>query len=494
VALGASRGRLLRQTITESLLLASLGCLAALLLAAWATEALGHVNFAVDAPIYAEFPLDLRVFLFTLVVATLAGVLAGLVPALKNLRVRPAAALKQGERTVTSGTRARLRALLVAMQVAAAVVVLVSAALVARSVRGASNVDLGFDSRNQLTFSVDLGNRRYSGEQRQRFYENVLARIRSTPGVTHASLARTIPFGFNNMTSDVFSEDATDDAARSFIFYNIVSGDYFRTMRIPLRRGRDFGASDHEGAAHVAIVNEPMARTLWPNAGALGRRFRLGSDGPLVEIVGVVASSRTQSLREPPRPFFYLPVTQNGIGVTTFHVRTAGEPASLAPAMRQIVRAFDSDLPIFDMREMAEHLENGRAIGFLRIGGWIAGVFALLAIAIATVGVYGVIAYTTGQRLREIALRMALGARATDIRRLVLREALTIAGIGAAVGLAAAFAFTRLLSTMLHGVSATDPASFLGTAALVIALALVASLAPLRKALRVQPITALNAE
>lgn len=493
-ALGASRTRLASQAITETLVLATIGSLAALFLAAWATRALGRVNLAVDAPVHARFPLDWRVFAFTLALATLAGLLAGLIPALHSTRARPGSALKQGERAVSGRAQARVLATMVALQIAVSVIVLVSAALVARSVRGASRIDLGFEPRNLLMFSADLSNQGYDSEQRQRFHAEVLARLRSTPGVLSASLARNVPFGYSNNGSDVFPEGSVDEASRSFIFYNAVSADYFRTMRIPLLHGRDFASFDDAAAPRVAIVNEVMAQTLWPGAEAVGRRFRMGADGQLLEVVGVVASSRFYALGGPPGPFFYLPTTQNAISIATFHVRTAGDPTALAPLARQIVHAIDNQLPVFDVRDMKEHLERGRAIGLLRIGGWIAAMFGLLAVAITVVGINGVVGYATVQRQREIALRMAVGAQRADIRRLILGHALVIALVGVTVGLVGALGFARPLSSMLYGVSPTDPSSLGGTAALLIALALLASLAPLRRALRVQPMAALNAE
>ncbi len=494
-ALGAGRLRLVRQALAESLLLAALGGGGAILLASWAASALGRLHVAIDAPLAFAVPIDWRVFAFTLAATLGAGLIAALLPALQVARTSPAEAMRHGQRSVLSGAGGRTRAFLVSAQVATSVVVLISALLVQRSVRGAARLDLGFQPDHVLLLSVDPSNRGYSFAQSTQFFNELLRKARATPGVQAAAVGRNIPFGYSNSNANVYADGApVTPESRRLIFYSTVSGSFFQTLRLPLREGRDFSAGDDSTAARVAIVNQRMATLLWPGNSALGRRFRASVSGPLYEVVGVAGDWKYNWLKETAQPFFFLPAAQNGLGYAILYVRTTGDPLALAPALRAIISGLDPGLPVFDVRSMEQHLRDGRALGLLRLGGLFAALFGSLALAIASIGVYGVVSFATSRRTREIALRMALGAAAGDIRQLVVRQTLLMCGAGIGAGGLLTLLFARLLSTLLFGVGPADPLSYGSVCALLLAIALLASWLPARRAQRVQPVTALQEE
>ncbi|HXG64813.1 MAG TPA: ABC transporter permease, partial [Blastocatellia bacterium] len=390
----------------------------------------------------------------------------------------------------------RLRNALVVSQVAVSLVVLICAGLFIQSSRNAEKMDLGFRTENLFMMSVDVELQGYDQARGKQFYKQALDRARTLPGVLSAAISRNTPLGYNNTSEDIILEGRLPSAEedRLNIFFNVVSTDYFQTLGIPILQGRDFTERDDESAPKVAIVNETMARRLWPGQDPLGKRFRFGREGALVEVVGVARDGKYVFLGEVPRPFFYVPLAQNYRSDVTLFLHTAGDPAGLTAGARQVVRELDKDMPVYDVKTMTSHLRDGLALLFVRLGAALASAFGLLGLTLAVVGIYGVISYTVSQRTHEIGLRMALGAQSGDVLRMVIGRGIVLTLIGVGIGLAAALALTRVMTSLLYGVSATDPATFIGIPLLFAAVALAASFIPARRAMKVDPMVALRHE
>jgi putative ABC transport system permease protein len=495
-ALGASRFRLIRLLLSESLLLGLLSGMAGVIIALWATDLLSSVRMATDNPVRFEARPDWRVFLFLLVAALCAGVIAGLVPAFRSSRLNLSSTLKEGGRDSASGGGShRLRNALVVSQVAASMLLLVCAGLFLRSLQAAQQIDLGFRRDNVLMFSVDTELQSYDQRRGQQFYRQLLDRLNELPQVrsaglgTHKSLVGWVP------TTEVFlpelNEPAKGDSVN--VLANRVSADYFETLNIPVLEGRAFTLRDDEVAPRVAVINEMMARAYWPGQGAIGRRLRLEREGPPVEIVGVVKNSKYGSIGEEPRPCLYLPFAQNYRSASILFLHTEGDLAAVTAAVRQVVSELDQGMPVYDLKTMNTHL-SGVALLFVRVGAALVGVFGLLGLLLAVVGLYGVISHSVSQRTREIGIRVALGANTGDVLRMVLKQGMILTLIGVAAGLAAAFAVTRLMGGLLYGVSATDPMTFILISLLLASVALLACYLPARRATKVDPMMALRAE
>ncbi len=493
-ALGASRFRLIRLLLSESALIGLLGGLAGVIITLWATGMLSSVRMATDNPVRFEARPDWRVFLFLLGAALGAGVIAGLVPAFRSSRLDLSSALKEGGRDSASGAGShRLRNALVVSQVAASLMLLVCAGLFLRSLQAARQIDLGFRRDNVLMFSVDTELQSYDRRRGQRFYRQLLDRLNELPQVrsaslgTHKSLVGWVP------TTEVFlperGEPAKGDSVN--VLANRVSADYFETLNIPVLEGRAFTLRDDEAAPRVAVINETMAQVYWPLQKAIGRQIRLERGGPPVEIVGVVKNSKYGSIGEEPRPCLYLPFAQNYQSASILFLHTEGDPAAVAAAARQVVSALDQDMPVYDLKTMNTHL-SGIAMLFVRVGAALVGVFGLLGLALAVVGLYGVISHSVSQRTREIGVRIALGARPGDVLRMALKQGMILTLVGVAAGLAAAFAVTRLMGGLLYGVSATDPMTFIVIPPLLTFVAMLACWIPARRAAKVDPIVALR--
>ena len=494
-ALGATRGRVVRQLLTETLVLALTGAVVGIGVGHLITSALGRVKFGIAIPIRLQVEPDWRVYLFTVVAALIAALVAGLAPAFQGSQVDIASALREGKRSAGGGARQRLRRGLVVAQVAVSLVVLVCAGLLVRSARRASQVDLGFKPDNVLIGSFDVALRRYDEAQAKRFYDELLRRARSIPGVRSAAMATHVPLGYSHSSVEVFIDEPRPEVPRGHIavLHNVVSPDYFPTMGIRVLAGRDFTADDDSTAPRVAIVNDAMATRLWPGRPAVGQRVRLDATGPSVEVIGVVPTGKYVFVSDGARPFVYLPTAQNRRPAQTIHLRLQGSVDAAASALRSIVGDLDPELPMYDVRSMTEHLRLGLAFIFLHIGAALALAFGALGLVEAVAGLYGVVSYSVAQRTREIGIRVALGARPSNVLGEVLRQGLTLTVSGLAMGALLTFLVTRPLGNLLVGVGRTDAVSYTAAAIVLCVCAAIASLVPAWRAARMSPVSALRA-
>jgi predicted permease len=493
-ALGASRFRLVRQWLTESLLLSMLGGTAGLLLAMWTTDLIRH--YASATPLaHLDLGLDKAVLAFTSIVSVATGIIFGLAPALQVSRPDLTTALK-GDGAAGAGTthrRSRLRRAFVVAQVTLSVVLLIGAGLFLRSMRGAQSIDPGFRVDKGLTVPIDLGLMRYTKERGLTFYEELQARVSAQPGVESASVMQFVPLGFSFAQREIIREGATREDGSLGTGYNVVGADYFKTMGIALVRGREFTSEDREGAPPVVVVNETLARRLWPNEDAVGKRVNLeGGAGAFAEVVGVARDGKYASLGETARPFVYEPMLQSYNPRMTLVVRTKEDPRGVAGAVKTQLRALEPKLPVAEAKTLSEQV--ALSLFPARVAAWLLGSFGLLALVLAGVGIYGIVAYSVSQRTHEIGVRLALGATGRDVLRMVVGEGLRVVALGIALGLALALAATRLVASFLYGVSATDFATFTVIPLLLAAVALLASYIPARRAARVDPMTALRYE
>jgi putative ABC transport system permease protein len=489
-ALGASRARIIQQLLTESLLLSLLGALAGLLVAAWARDLL--ISLSGATPIAAlDLSLDYRVLSFTFSASLLAGLTFGLAPALQASKPDLIPALKN-EAAGKGYRRSRLRNAFVVSQTALSVVLLIGSGLFIRSLQNAQTIDPGFKVEGALIATLDPGLLRYGEEQGQEFFRQAVERVEALPGVESASLMDFVPLGLRFAQHDVFVEGRNGSRAVSTGF-NTVGPRYFQTMGIPVRRGREFTTQDRTGALPVVMLNETLARRLWPGEDPIGKRLRLGGPSdPEAEVIGVARDGKYATLGENARPYIYRPLLQSYASRMTLVVRTTGNPETLSAAVREQIHSLDPNLPVAQIKTLAELVEF--ALFPARLGAALLGAFGLLALGLAATGVYGVIAYSVSQRAQEFGIRMALGADGADVRRLVLREGLKVALIGVTVGLAISLAATRLTTGFLYGVGANDPLTFVGVALLLTAVALLACYLPARRATKVDPMVALRCE
>ncbi len=491
LALGASRARLVRQLVVESLAVFLLGGAAGLLAARWMTGLLLALLPNIPIPLTLSLPLDSRIVLFGLVVTGLTALATGLVPALQASRPDLVETLK-GDREAGFG-RFRLRQVLVAAQVAGSVLLIIVAGLFARALQHASSINPGFDNTNVEIVGLDLSLARHNDTTGPAFLRQIIARVEALPGVESVTAAIDLPLdGGRHGRGDVWAAGKTEKEAVDLEDWNIVEPGYFRTLGIQLLRGRDFGPSDIKGRTDVAIVNEAAAAKLWPGEDPIGRRLvRTDDDGQRqVEVVGIEKTGKYVTLNEDPTPFIYLPYAQEYEPRVSLVVRTAGP--TVIPAVRAIVAELNPNLPIIGTFT----LDGLSTIALLpqRVAGGIAGALGVVALLIAGLGVYGVTAYSVTRRTRELGIRVALGATPRDVLRLVFRQGAVLTASGLAVGLLLALASTQLLASLLFGVGAADPVTF-GLAALVFgALSLAASLVPARRALAINPTVALRSE
>jgi predicted permease len=496
-AIGASQWRIVRQVMVECALLALLGGVGAVAVAALAIRAIASIHIATDLPIRWGVELDARVLGFTAVVTLLAAVATGLVPGLAARRRNLSALLRSSAGNAGVRAQQRLRSVLVAGQIAVSAVVLVCAGLFVRSSSTVSRMPLGFRTDHVLLVSTALPTQRYDSTRGRALYRELSHRVAALPGVRSVGLTRFLPFGFERDNLSVVPiASAVQAPANGFSYFtDVVGAKYFDALGIPLLDGRDFSDRDDARAPRVAIVNDAFARAFWPGQPAVGKQFHVdGGSGPVLEIVGVVRGMQDLLPGETPKPYVFLPLEQTYRDEMTLLVQSSGSPLSLAPAIRSTVASLDASLPIFDVRTMDEHLRNGQAFLFTRIGAAFASVFGLLALVLAMIGVYGVVSYAVAQRTREIGVRVALGATLPGILGLVVRHGLRLAWSGVAVGIVVSFAVTGVLASILYGVKPHDPLVLGGVAALLTAIAVVASFAPARRATRIDPITALRAE
>jgi putative ABC transport system permease protein len=496
-ALGAWRGRLIRQFLTESVLLALVGGALGLLLTLWTANLLvalfpnNVVNL--NIPVVEEIPIDGRVLGFSLLISLLTGVIFGLAPAWQASKLDLSRALKEGGANTAAGMSGRrMRGLLVVTEMALAVLLLIGAGLMIKSFWRLLQGDLGLNPKNVLTMEVFLSSEKYSGEQQRRaFLQDVMRRIENLPGVEQAGATNFLPLtGFSNSVSfSIEGRPAPRPNEEPSADNRMVTERYFRTMGIRLLRGREFDERDREGAPPVVIINETMARRYWPNEEPIGARINLGQ-GNRAEIVGVVNDVKTIGLEEQTHPDIYRPYAQAPFPLIAFAVRADGDPLSLVAAVKNSIYAVDKDQPVFKvitMEKLAAESITLRRVSMLLVGG-----LSALALILAAIGIYGVMSYTISQQRREIGLRLALGAQTSDVLKLVIGQGMKPALFGMIIGLFASFALARLIKGLLFGVSATDPAIFIAISILLGGVALVACWIPARRATKVDPMVALR--
>jgi putative ABC transport system permease protein len=495
-ALGAGRFRIMRTIVTESVLLAIGGAAAGLVIGRAVSGLLGGIRLPGDLPFAFDFGFDWRVFTYTSVLAIVAGLMLGILPGLRASRADLNEVLREGSRGSSGGAgRHRLRKALVVAQIAVSLVLLIAAGLFVRSLARTQTVDLGFDPHNLLTVSVDVAQQGYDEARGRAFYREAMTRIRQLPGVASASYAYSVPLGYYSSAEYVNLEGQPPPAEglRPLAGYNLVDADYFATMRIPILRGRSFTVQDDERGRPVAVINEIMAKRLWPGRDALGQRFSFkGPAGPWIEVVGIVGDGKFTFIFADPAPYFFAPLAQNYSSMRSIEVRTTVAPRALIPAVQREVHALDGNVPLYDIMTMEEAVQGGNGFFLVRMGAMFAGALGLLGLLLAVVGVYGVVSYAATQRTHEIGIRMALGAQGRDVLRLVASQGLTLVAFGLGGGLLAAGYLSRFLANLLFGVSPNDPLTFTGVSALLGAMALVACLVPALRAMRVNPLTALR--
>jgi predicted permease len=493
LALGGSRGRLVRQMLTESFVLASLGAALGLAIAFWTARSLA----AFLPPYASRASFDTRpdavVFAFTLGLTVITTLLFGLAPTLHASKQDLVTAMKDNTATVGRGPRkVSLRHALVITQVALSMVALISAGLFVRSLREAYKADPGFDPHGVLLASFDPFLSGYDESRGREFYRRLVERVRTVPGIQSATLARRLPLtdggiAFATVAIDGYAPAKDEDMRLN---YETVGPQYFQTMRIPFVHGRDFDERDQEGAPGVVIINETMARRYWPGGDALGRRLNLTKDW--LEIVGIAKDVKYRSLKEAPLPFLYLPLLQDYRSNMILVARTAVEPEQMSQSVRAEVAALDPEIPIFDFKTLEEHV--GISLYLQRMAATLLSIFGLLALSLAAIGLYGVMAYSVSQRTRELGIRVSVGAERRDIFKLILGQGLAISVVGLLAGLVAALAVTRLTANLLYGVSATDPVTFLVIAVLLLSVTSLACYFPARRATKVDPMIALRFE
>ena len=497
--LGAPRSRLIRQLLTESILLALAGGVAGLALGWFGSSAIASFPLNTDLFSRFTFAFDWRVFIFGFGAALLTGVVVGIVPAVRASRGNLATILHEGGRTMAGG-RQRFRNALVMAQVGASLMLLIIAGLFTRSLGEAQRMhDLGFDPEHVLNLYMDPNEIGYTEQQGREFYKNLLDRIRALPGVESASIANSVPMNYTGSNLDSLTvegyEPPPGQPAPS-INYNVVSTDYFKTMRIPILRGRVFTEADDQNTLYVAIVNEAMAKAFWPNSDSIGRRFMIGSDlNHSIEVVGVAKDSRYQGMTGAISPYFYMPFRQHYAynSLEALQVRTASDPRPMIPGIERVIEGLAPELPLFDVKTMTESLNTLNGLLFYKLGAVLAGLFGILGLVLALVGVYGVISYAASQRTHEIGIRLAIGAQRVDILRMILGQGIWIVGIGLMIGIAAALAVGRVVGNFLT-VSPNDPLAYVGASLALTIVALLACYIPSSRAMRLDPMVALRHE
>ena len=495
-ALGASRGRMIRQLLTESVLLSAFGGILGLLIARWAALALMSIHLPTDIPIRLfDLQMDWRIFAFTFLAAIFTGLIAGLVPAFQSSRADIADTLKAGGRSGgASAGHYVFRNGLVVSQVAVSLLLLACAGFFIRSLENSSHVDMGFRVDHTLMMSVDLGLQRYTEDRGQQFYKQLAERVRSLPGVRDATFAAYIPMGYDNSLVNIFPEgQAIDDKTKTETAWDDeVQPSYFRTLGTPVIEGREFTEADSATSQKVAIIDEAFAKKIWPGQDPIGKNFRIKKDGPPIQVVGLTRTGKYLFLYETPQPYVYFPMAQRYESAATLFVHTEGGPEQILPAVRGQIRQLDAGLPVYSVNTMAAHVEYGKPLLPARLGAMLVGAFGLLGLVLASVGVYGVVSYSVSQRTQEIGIRTALGAQRSHVLGMVLKQGMSMALVGIGIGIVLSFLLFRGLASMLYGVKSTDLVTLSAVSAMLLAVAFVASYVPALRATRVDPVVALR--
>jgi predicted permease len=492
LALGATRWLLIRQLLVETLLLALVGGALALMLTTWTAGTFAAFIPSSSLPLTLNGHAGAGVLLVTMAISILSAMVFGILPALRTSRLAPIAVLKEEARTISGGIhKSRLSSALVVAQISLSLLLLICAGLFIRSLQNAQRLDPGFDPNQVLLSSYELGPVGYTRAQGTAFHRQLLAKLQDLPGVESVALADFSPLSFT-IHSDYVHPDGYVPQPHESMEINraIVSQNYFRTIRTPLMTGREFTEQDGEKSQLVAIVNQEFAERYWPAQDPIGKRISVY--GEWFNVVGVARNAKYRRLVYAPEPVIFLPLSQVYRGLVIIHTRVSGDPAAYATAVERTVHDLNADLPVFDVTTLKSSMRLGSI--FERVAGTFAGAFGLIALIIAAVGIYGVIAYTTRQRTHEIAIRIAVGAQRTDIFRLVLGQGLILTVAGLAVGIAAALVLTRYLQSVLFGVTTTDVLTYAAVALLLCLVSLVACYIPARRATKVDPMVALRYE
>ena len=494
-ALGAKRSRILRQVITESTLLALLAGGVGVLFSLWAGPLLLALKPSMLSFIQLDLPLDWRILAFALAVSVATGVVFGSVPALYSSKIDVAARLK--DESLGSLKKSRIHNALVVLQVAVCLVLTIGATLCLRSLLNARSIDPGFQIKNRLAVELDLRTVGFADSQAKTFYSQSLGRVQALPGVRSASITNYLPLGFERISQPFRIEDKPADETRDVVVGAMSIGPgYFQTMGIPLIAGREFGSQDNEKSPEVVIINEAISRRFWPGQDPVGKfistRMDAGHNPVWSEIVGVVKTGKYRSLDEMAEPFLYHPFIQQFDPHATLVVQTAGDPKAMLPTVRRAIMDVDSAAPIVASQTMQEYMSV--PLFPAHFTGVLLGIFAGLALMLAMVGLYGVIAYSVAERTHEIGVRLALGAENLDVLRLIVGQGLKLSVAGVGVGLASALGLMRLISSLLYGVSATDPVTFVIAPFLLLLVSVSACYLPARRAMRVDPMMALRYE
>jgi predicted permease len=493
LAMGASRARLVRQLLAESFILAVSGGVVAMLFTMWSAGTLGDfVPPVAEVPLAVQVNANRTVWLVTLLVSVITGMIFGILPALRSSDLSPSTVLKEEAGSVTGAVRkARLSNILVVAQVGMSLLLLVCAGLFIRSFRVAQKFNPGFNPHDVLLSSFDLRGLGYNANSGTVFDQKLFDKLAAIPGKQSATLADWIPLGFGNSSVVVKPEGYVPQPHESmFVEEASVGPDYVKTMEIPLVAGRDFTRSDTPQGQLVAIVNQEFARRYWPGKNAVGKQIEVGGKPRVV--VGLIQNIDTVHLGQKPTPFFCLPLFQDYSAGVSIHLRVGGDPLAFVLPVQQALHSIDADVPLFDLTTLDSRILLNTTTQ--RLGGIFVGGFGILALVLAAVGIYGVLSYVVRQRTHEIGIRMALGAGPRDVLGLVLGQGLRLAFAGMALGLGASLLLTRALSSQLFGITATDPLTFAGVALLLLGVAFTACYIPARRAMRVDPMVALRYE
>ncbi len=492
LSMGANRWRLVRQLLVESLMLALPGGALAVLITTWTARTFTKFIPPTNLPISLDVKIDQTVVLATLGISIFTGIAFGILPALRASSLSPLAVLKEESGNASAGPhKSRLSSGLVVAQISLSLLLLICAGLFVRTFQNAQRFDPGFNQYNVYVGSLDLFPAGYKQATGTEFERQLLTRLEALPGVQSVALANWIPLGFSWDTTIIQPEGYVPQPHESMdTGENVVSPGYFRTLQIPLLAGRDFREQDTEGSQGVAIVNQALAERYWPKQDALGKRIH--ADNRWYSVVGVARNSSYAELGEEARPFIYVPSYQEYRNRVIIHARVAGDPMILAPMIEKKIHELNAELPVFDVSTLDSRVQVASTTP--RIAATFVGAFGLIALALAAVGIYGVIAYTTRQRTREIGIRMALGAQRIQVLKFVLGQGLRLTIMGLAVGVVLSLVTTRLLSSLLFGVSATDVLTFLTVAVVLSSVSLAACYLPARRATRVDPMVVLRYE
>jgi predicted permease len=489
LALGAGRGRLFQQLLTESVLITFLGGVAGLLLAMVATKFLATFHQPFRVPLLLDPQLDLRVLAFTFILASLIAVLFGVIPLRQGTRLDLVSAFKGNSGSPTGSTRFGIQQILITVQVAVSTVLLIGAVLFVRTLHNAEMADATQDPESVLLVSVDLAEQKYDETRGQQFYAELLARVHTLPGVRTAALVYVVPMGGRRGGNNITAHPGGNPVQVDF---NVVSEEYFRTVGLPIVRGRAFTAQDRHGSPNVAIINEQMAQRFWPGEDPIGKHIGLEYPTRMAEIVGIVRDGRFRNYRASINACYYVPSSQDYEATMSMEVRVAGDPMRLVAPVRSQIQSLDDALVVGNVWTLKSFRDAG--LGQERSSAALLSGFGVLAAALAGIGLYSVLAFAVARRTHEIGIRMALGATRKNVLCLVTGQGMRLTTVGVAMGLAAASGLMRLIVSSLYGIQPSDPVTFGGVAAFMVLVELVASYIPAWRAASVDPMDALRFE